>query len=372
MPENNKKIIVLSGISLFNGGAFSILKSVLEHLSQHKYAQYHIIALVYDKKLLHSEEYSSIEFIEFKKARKSWFHKLFYEYFYFFKLSKKINPFLWLSLHDITPFVIANRQAVYCHNSYPFVDLSFKSSLLEPTFFLFNRLYNYIYKININKNKYVIVQQEWLRTAFSKNFKVLEDKIIVAYPEKRINEKYNLASKEIKPYTFIYPVYPRVFKNFEVIGEAVKLLIREGISDFKVILTIDGKENRYSQSIYKNYTSLLPLGFVGYQDQKSLFNHYLLSDCLIFPSKVETWGLPISEYKIHQKPILLADSFYTKETIGSYDYVGLFEPDDAKALAIMMKQLISGDDSFLEKTKKYIPKQIFAPNWEILFEFLLN
>jgi glycosyltransferase involved in cell wall biosynthesis len=194
----------------------------------------------------------------------------------------------------------------------------------------------------------------------------------VAYPEKKITKKYDLPSKNTKTYTFIYPVYPRVFKNFEVIGEAVKLLIKEGINDFKVILTIDGKENRYSQAIYKNYASLLPLKFVGYQEQQSLFNHYNSSDCLIFPSKLETWGLPISEYKIYQKPILLADSFYTQETIGGYDYVGLFKPDDAKALAMMMKQLINGDDSFLQKTEKYTPKQMFAPDWETLFEFLLN
>lgn len=48
---------------------------------------------------------------------------------------------------------------------------------------------------------------------------------------------------------------------------------------------------------------------------------YNTSDCLIFPSKLETWGLPISEMKFFGKPILIADELYAKETVGGYDKV---------------------------------------------------
>ena len=97
------KKIVVSAVNFTEGGPLSILKECLEYLSTNLTGTYEIIALVNDKHLF---GYENIKFYLFPRAKKSWLAclltRLYYEYIYFLSFSKKVKPFLWLSLHDIT------------------------------------------------------------------------------------------------------------------------------------------------------------------------------------------------------------------------------------------------------------------------------
>jgi hypothetical protein len=84
------KKIVISGINMVEGGIFTILHNVLQEISI--YADQHpieVIALVHSKKGI---EFPAIQYLEFPDSKKSWFKRLYYEYFYFKKLSKKLKP----------------------------------------------------------------------------------------------------------------------------------------------------------------------------------------------------------------------------------------------------------------------------------------
>ena len=52
-----------------------------------------------------------------------------------------------------------------------------------------------------------------------------------------------------------------------------------------------------------------------------MYEKYNKIDCLIFPSKLETWGLPISEFMAFDKPMLIADLPYAHETAAGAKYV---------------------------------------------------
>lgn len=364
-----KKVIIISAINLRSGGTLSILNDCLKYLDNSLSQEYKIIALVHKKSII--IETKNIEYLEFSKSISSYFKRLYYEYIHFKKISLKLKPYLWLSLHDITPNVNANIRAVYCHNPTPFYKIKFKDFLMDYKFGLFCLFYKYLYKINISKNNYVIVQQEWIRDEFVKMYNINE--CIVAYPVLEIKPKKsnfnNLEKKSL--ITFIYPAFPRVFKNFEVICEASMHLTKMGIHNFEVLLTIDGTENKYSRYIFNKYKSNNNIKFIGLQTREKLFELYEKADCLIFPSKLETWGLPITEFKQFNKPIILADLRYSYETVGKYDKVIFFEPNDYLNLAKIMKDYIEGN-LFFKSHEGYTPKKPFANNWQELFEILLG
>ncbi len=360
-----RKIIVVSAVNLVEGGPLTILHNCLEYLSINLVNKYEIIALVNRKELC---PFESIKCLEFPKSKKAWLNRLYYEYYYFNKLSKRLKPLLWLSLHDITPRVMSDRLAVYCHNASPFYKANFHVFQLDPKFMLFNLFYQFLYSININRNMYVIVQQDWMRQEFIKRFRLKN--VIVAHPEYTDNfDTFSLNKSDL--FTFIYPAFPRVFKNFDVICSAAERLYLKGISNFKIILTIDGSENKYSRSIYKQFKHLPVLCFVGLQPKNKILEYYRISDCLIFPSKLETWGLPITEFKKYDKPILLANLPYARETVGKYSKVKFFSSDNSEELACSMESLIN-------KTLEFDPvhagtiKQPYAQNWEQLFDILLS
>lgn len=364
-----KKLIIISAVNLVEGGPLTILQDCLQYLSASLADEYRIIALINKKGLF---VFENIEYLEFPKSKKSWGNRLYYEYFYFYKLAKRLKPFLWLSLHDITPNVTANRLAVYCHNASPFYRLPFKEAMLDPKFALFNIFYRYLYAINIKKADFVIVQQEWLRQSFIKLYKL--SNVIVAHPNAlQAHSLNNLNSPDGKKenFVFLYPSFPRVFKNFEVISKAVEILLKQGIGNFEVIFTVSGAENRYAQSIYRGCKHFKNIKFIGIQGKESMSKLYDLADCIIFPSKLETWGFPITEAKIFSKPLLLADLGYAHETLGEYDKAIFFGPLDHEKLAEAMGALINKTAVF-EKTKKSIIPDLFAENWKELFEIMLS
>ena len=365
-----KETIVISGVNLVNGGPFTILKECLDALSSSPLSiQYNIVALVHKKCLL--PNYSKIKLIEFPKSKKNYCYRLYYEYYEFKRLSQKLTPKLWLSLHDMSPIVKTEIQAVYMHNPSPFLG---KPKSFTPRGLVFSSLYKWIYRINIHSNNYLIVQQNWLREAFSTMFKVSQDKIIVARPacflsqlEEPIRQSVNRTNK-----IFVFASYPRSFKNFEVICKAAKRLVEVGEKRFKVFLTMDGHENQYSEAILKAYGDLENLCFVGLQPHEKMNDFYVSSDCLIFPSKLETWGLPISEYMQYGKPMLLADLPYARETASNAQRAAFFKVDDYLRLADLMQRFINGDESFFSKVPPSIIAEPCTNSWEELFRLLLN
>ena len=365
--ESMKKIVI-SGINIIDGGALSVYKDCLKYINEIA-NNYKIIALVHNKKLFSDLNLSKeIEFIEFEDSKSSWFKRCYYEYFYFKRLSKKLKPYLWLSLHDITPNVESEKLAVYCHNSTPFYDMKFKDIKYDKKVFLFSKFYKYLYKINIKKNNYVIVQQNWIKEEFKRMYGIKN--IIVAPPENNYSVKFE-EKKEIENNSFFYPSFPRVFKNFEIICQAVELLEKENINNFKVYLTIDGSENLYSKEIIEKYKNLKCIEFLGLISREKVFEYYSRVECLIFPSKLETWGLPISEFKQFNKPIILSELPYAYETIGDFDKCLFFNPNSVEELKNQMLKIINKENKFSEN-KKEINRELYAENWEELFEVLLE
>jgi len=363
-----RKTVIVSAISLRSGGTFSILQDCLHQLDDSRYQKLKVYAIVKDKKLF-DQTFQRINFIEIDGTA-FYLKRLYYEYFYFKKLSRKLKPHLWLSLHDITPNVVAERRVVYCHNASPFYNLTFKEFKIEPKLGVFKLIYKYAYKFNIEKNDYVIVQQDWLRNTFQKCFDIPVKKIIVAHPHLHFPLISTTPSPD-KDKTFIYPTLPRVFKNIELICGASEILVNKGISNFKVAITIDGTENRYAKQIVKQFGHIPNLHFIGLQKRDRIFALYGETDCLLFPSKLESWGLPISEFKLTKKPILLSDMPYAHEALGDYDWAGFFNPFSKEDLAEKMKHLIQGTIKF-EKHLRPVVSSPMSNNWHELFETILK
>lgn len=364
------KTIVVSAVNLNIGGTLTILRECLSYLSVlAREEDYRIVALVHKKELA---LYDNIEYIEIPWSKKRWINRLWCEYITMKSISKQLAPIsLWLSLHDTTPNVIAERQAVYCHNPFPFLKWKWKDIIYNYKIVLFAWLSYFIYRIHIKRNNYVIVQQEWIRKAFETMLPLSQSQIIVAPPEKKPSVQAK-PSKTNDLYTFLYASSPNIHKNFELICQAAQLLEKEiGEGQFKVILTVKGTENKYAQWLYKQWGAVSSIEFHGFMDKKTLYQHYSMVDCLLFPSRIETWGLPISEFAPYNKPMLLADLPYAYETAAGSKQTAFFNPERPEELKSMMLQLLTSDKNFLKEVEKREIEEPKAENWEELFERLM-
>lgn len=366
----SKKLIVLSGVNLRSGGTLAIFEDILSYANNFLAENYRIIALVHSKAIFSNDRYQKIEFIEFPKSSQSYLIRFYLEFYYFKKLSKDLNPYLWMSMQDLSANVSSKISAVYCHNATAFYKVSLKEAIHDKVFLIQNMLYKFFYSINMKKNNYVIVQQNWLRDKFNDIFKIEKNKIIVSFPQKK---KYLRSTKnhiKDKEFIFFYPSLPRVFKNFELIFEATRILNLQNMkSNFKVIVTIDGSENSYTRELLNKYSDISNIEFIGLIPRDEVQERYKTSDCLIFPSKLETWGLPVSESKEFGLPILIADLPYAHETVNTYDKSLFFNPYDATDLSDKMIKAINNEYSDHSSND---PEQPFCNDWNELFKILLK
>lgn len=364
-----RKTIVVSAVNLRKGGTLTILRDCLQYLSSLT-KEYRVVALVHKRELC---DYEGIEYMEMPQIIQSWGKRLWCEYVTMYRISKELSPvYLWLSLHDTSPRVKAERQAVYCQTSFPFYQWSWRDFRFDYKIPLFACFTRFAYRFNVHRNRYLIVQQEWLRRGLSNMLGVDRDKFIVAPPQRKMTQVVpDTIHKEF--FTFFYASTPDCHKNFETLCEAARLLEEElGTRVFKVVLTVKGNENRYASWLYQRFGKFESIEFAGFMSKSRLFGYYETADCLVFPSKVETWGLPITEFMETGKPMLLADLPYAHETAAGSKRTAFFPATDAMALKNEMKRILWGDYS---QMKEIPSKQLESPSadsWKALFEILLK
>jgi glycosyltransferase involved in cell wall biosynthesis len=322
-----------------DSGVLSILKDCLAYLKPYADERnIRIIALVARKELIGID---GIQYIEFPKSKKSWFRRLYHEYVHFNRLSKKIKPDVWLSLHDISPRVTVPRRFVYCHNPSPLFTPRGIEWRLNPRIGLFSLFYGWLYRFNIRSNTAMIVQQRWIADIFTKKYGAPE--VWVAHPqvpEMASAKKIVLETGKIHCF---YPAFPRTFKNFEVLGDAIELLQPEIRDGFVFHWTVSPGQNAYARELYKRYGHLSNIRFEGRMTREAVAGYYAACDVLLFPSLWETWGLPLTEVQRFGKKIFAADLPYAHETVGDYKSAWFFSPENPRELAALLEKLAAGN-----------------------------
>jgi glycosyltransferase involved in cell wall biosynthesis len=361
-----KKRLVISAVNCVEGGILSILQDCVSSVCREYGADWEIFVLANSKKLLPE---TTATVLEFPKAKKSWVARLKYEWVSFLELSKQLDVDVWLSLHDISANVCARRKVVYCHNPNPFYPLRLRDAISHWKFAAFSLFYGKLYGVNIRSNDHVVVQQDWLRREFERRYDL--SNVIVAHPE---GEGWPAVDRGaiLAPTRFCYPFVPRFFKNAEVICDAARILLEAKNANFEIVLTMDGSESNYAKRIRKTYGDLTNISFVGRLKREQVFELYSSSDCLVFASKLETWGLPISEFKATGRSMLIADMPYARETVGDYLNVEYFNASDARQLARLMLQVMTGTFAPAPSTSGVKVPEPYAENWSALWAMILR
>lgn len=367
------KSVVISAVNFTEGGPLTVLRDCLQVASEVLDDEWQIYAIVNNKNLINN---SRITFLELPQVKGSWFRRVKAEWFDFGALFDNQKIDLWFSLHDMTPRVNARRQVVYCHNPSPFYNIGIKEVFLEPKFGLFNLFYRYLYGAFIGRNFAVVVQQEWLREKFMNLFGVKN--VIVSYPSlvSAVNAHqgdfdWPAETRSNQRTIFLYPALPRVFKNIEVICEAIQMLPEHLKRGVELRLTLSGHENRYARYIYNRFSSIEAIKFIGRLDYDEMMRQYRVCDAVLFPSKLETWGVPLTEAKYFNKPIFVADLPYSHETVGAYDAVEFLDADSPACWRNALVNFI--DCKCLNNSHTMpTPSEPFARGWHNLWKTLIN
>lgn len=115
----------------------------------------------------------------------------------------------------------------------------------------------------------------------------------------------------------------------------------------------------FIQKCFRNNVDVIK--FIGFKSKDKLFSIYENeTDCILFPSRLETWGLPLSEAKKFGLPIIAADLPYAKETVDKYKWVKYFDPLNAEQLAKVIVSFVAKEIIFDDLSIQMIVNGILA------------
>ncbi|MDA8479535.1 glycosyltransferase, partial [Citrobacter sp. Awk 4] len=146
----------------------------------------------------------------------------------------------------------------------------------------------------------------------------------------------------------IYPAAEYEYKNHAVIIQALSMLGNEYLKENNVSVLFTIPANSYLDKKTKTMDIYKHVRFIGSVNQEELNRLYSTSFCLLFPSKIESFGLPLIEGACKGVKIITADLPYAREALQDYASTHFVDPDDASKWAYKLKSLIEKDDNKTE------------------------
>ena len=335
------KNIVISAQNIVSGGPLTILNQVVQSLNFLRNKKVLLILFLQKKELISHviSKSKNIKVIEIKNYKKTFFHRIYYDLIYFKNFSQKKKIDVWISLQDIIPNVKSIKKIIYCHTPVTFLKMRLIDIYFEPYTFLRCLFYNLILRFSVYKNSIIIVQQKFIKLIFRNKFKLKNIYVFRPNFSQKLLTYKNYNNKINKQYTFFYPSLPRFQKNFEIICKAAEILKNKNLN-FKIYFTFYGNENRYAKYILNMSKNIKKIKFIGIKSYSEVQKIYTHVDALVFSSRYETWGLPLTEAISYNLPIIVPNLNYSYETIGDYKKVSFFKHDDCLDLAYKMEQFI--------------------------------
>ena len=319
--------IMVFDVPAESGGALSVLHEFYTEFVHDQENEYILVLSLPELK-----ETSNIKVLRFPWIKKSWVHRIYFDHLIAPKLIKKHKVDKVLSLQNITIRNTKVYQSVFVHNALPFTEYEISIKENKKLWVYQNIIGKNIMK-SIKRADHVIVQTNWMKKKCIEQLKVSREKIEVKPPKINIEVKKRFKKTKESMSTFFYPAGGSIYKNHKLIIDACLALKEEGINDYKVIFTLKGDENGHiaylNNIVEKNE---LPISFNGNLTREKVFDFYTKAT-LIFPSYIETVGLPLLEAKMHGTPIIASDCAFSKEILDGYEKVEFTDPFDAEDLA---------------------------------------
>ena len=282
-------------------------------------------------------ETENVKSIQIPSLKKSWFHRLKFDLIDYKKLVKQYNPD---EIHNLQTFIYKDnniKYIFYATNVLFFTPIRFKPSD-DFNLFLRQKLLKRPVVFSCKRSDNIITECEWMALRIANDLNIDRNKITVM--EHNVQVLWNSDYKTVLKRQFFYPASGAVYKNHKTLVEAAKLLKNEGY-DFKLVLTLKGNEVRKIRVLKKECEQAgIIVDWVGTQDMNQMKEYYL-SSILVFPSYLETIGLPLLEAREMGAPIICANLPYATSIIGDYDKAMFFQYDDPVELAELMKTALS-------------------------------
>lgn len=331
-PHNrHRTTIAVVAVPANSGGGLTILRDL--HGWAVKHNEYNWIFIVSTPALA---EYPHIRVVNIPWVKRSWIHRLLFDVAGSWRIIRNMGADVILSLQNTTIPWAQIPQLVYVHQPLPFTPRRYALTR-SPRMWAYQNLVGRLIRRSIGIAEIVVVQSSWMKESIQKLASQDSGKVMVVPPQLGIkHEPFEPGSDAWR--IFFYPASGAPYKNHITLIRAAILLLDRNTSDFKVDLTLTKEELAKVSRPVEIPENVNALGQLSFEQVQRKYRNCTL----VFPSTLETFGLPLQEARILGTPILAADEPYAREVLAGYDNCKFFQSEDSAGLAAAMAQVMSG------------------------------
>ena len=317
--------ILVVDVAAEYGGAKTILDQFISDFEKDTNNEYFFML-----SKLHYSDKENIHFNSFPWVKKNHFYRFIFDRVIVKKIAKQYNCDLVISLQNNAVNSGKVEQYVYFQNALPFAEKQFSFGESKYLWFYQNIIARIIRK-SLKRATRIYVQAEWIKKEMIERWNINGNIIIVKKPRIiDVGKVIQTMKEENGTCRLFYPANFSLYKNHMRLISACKLIWDKYGIDCGLKLILTGERKDLPKQLYRlieNY----PVLFVGRLDRTQMNKLYSCS-ILIFPSYIETVGLPIMEAQLCGTKILCSNLEYSKESIGEYDNVQFFNPYSVESI----------------------------------------
>ena len=337
--------ILVNATAARSSGALSILNQFVCHISPTDGNQYYLFV---DTNYTEIVQVANIKYIHIDTQ--SWRRRIWWDEFVFrqYVSKNKLYPSLIISFQNTgVKFDKSIPQLIYYHQSlalFPKKWSLFKRQ--ETLFFLYKNIYSWFVSHSIHGNVFFVVQIPSIKETFLKRFSISKEKVYVIPPEVQVinYDKVSQIQFADGKRHFIYPATPYLYKNHTLLLRALEVIKERNTALFQRIkLHFTLKENN-PLGLKELASSLGVEEAIVFEDVlpfQQLLSYYKSMDALLFPSYIETFGLPLLEAAGAGIAIVASDVPYAHDVIGEYKGVSFLNYENVEAWASAIETLCS-------------------------------
>lgn len=347
MPNNNSSLIEIvdpqpnSTIMIYDvhaseSGALAILDDLYRQILAYTDKSVHWIFIVSTPAY---EETDNIMVCRFPWVKKNWCCRYYFEIVTTRGLIKKYNPDKIFSLQNKgVPFYM-EEQIVYLHLPFILTDHKLNIRTDGKKLWLYQNVISKRIFSSLRKADYTIVQTHWMKDALIKKAGVKAEKIVIQEPDISTNIIGKYVDSTENRHTYFYPATAFSYKNHMTMLKAIKYAQDKGLKDYKLILTIQVDENKLTRQL-ADYVAKnnLSVTFGGQMSREKVFHLYAHS-VLLFPSYIESFGMPLLEAKLTGSYVIASDCPFSREILNHYDKAKFFPEMDYKKMGAIILEL---------------------------------
>lgn len=319
-PSSNSTILIYD-VHASESGALAILDDLYQQILVHPDKS---IQWIFAISTPEYKEMENIKVLRYPWVKKNWGYRLWFNSITTRKILRKYNPDKVFSLQNEGISFFKKPQYVYLHLPFVLTDHRFTIKEDGKKLWLYQNVLSKKIFSSLRKVDKTIVQTQWMKTALCDKARVDGEKIEVLQPDVSMNNIGVYEHSDNNRKRFFYPATAFTYKNHMTLLKAINYAQDHGLDEYEVFLTIRKDESDYTKKLYSYALEhKLNVIFNGPVSREEVFTRYTQS-VLLFPSYVESFGLPLLEARMTGTPIIAADCSFSREILDGYEKVKFF------------------------------------------------